>query len=62
MSGRLSSPPVHRTFQSGVFGTSDWKVALTGRRESLPYAGGNRANFGVRAKLSTQVISVTVNV
>jgi hypothetical protein len=29
-------------------GTGDWKVALTGRLESLPYAGGNRANFGVR--------------
>jgi hypothetical protein len=31
-----------------VLGTSDWKVALTGRLESLPYAGGNCANFGVR--------------
>jgi hypothetical protein len=32
--------------------TGDWKVALTGRLESLPYAGGNRANFGVRVKLT----------
>jgi hypothetical protein len=31
-----------------VLETGDWKVALTGRLESLPYAGGNRANFGVR--------------
>jgi hypothetical protein len=55
MSGRISSLPAHQTFQSGVLGASDWKVALTGRLESLPYTGGNRANFGLRINLERAV-------
>ena len=37
MWGRLSSLPVHRTFQSGGPKTGDSKVARTRRLESLRY-------------------------